>query len=82
MECCPYSVSPEWAPAESDSESLELLPAPVGLEAPPVEGSGRKVLRLRALLEWMLAGKLVLVLLLVSDPVPGIARMARPRVLA
>ena len=82
MECHPCSVSPEWAPAELDPESPELLPAPVGPRAPPVEGSGRKVLQSRALLESMLAGKSVPVLLLVPDTVSGVTRMARLPVLA
>ena len=74
-------VSPEWAPDGLDPESLKLLPTLVGVESPPVEGSRRKVLRLLALLELRLAGKLVPVWLL-SDPVPDVARMARPPVLA
>ena len=75
-------MSPEWAPTKLDPQSPELLPALVGLEAPPVMGLGRKVLRLRVLLESMLAGKLVPVSTLVPDPVPGIARIARPPTLA
>ena len=50
-ECHLCSVSPEWAPAELDPKSPELLLALVGLEAPPIEGSRRKVLRSLALLE-------------------------------
>ena len=75
-------MSPEWAPAELDPESSELLPASVVPKAPPVEGSRWKVLRSRALLESMLTGKSVLVSLLVLDPIPDIARMARPPILA
>ena len=74
-------MSPEWVPAESDPESPELLPTLVGPKAPLVKGSGRKVLRLRALLESMLAGKFVPVLTLVLDPVLGVAQMARPPIL-
>ena len=73
-------MSLEWALAESDPESLELLLALVGPEAPPVEGLRRKVLRLRALLESMLVGKLVLVSMLVPVPVPDVAPMVRPPV--
>ena len=75
-------MSPEWAPAESDPESPELLLAPIGPEAPLVEGSGRKVLQSRALLESMLAGKSIPVLTLIPDLVRGVARMVRPPVLA
>ena len=74
-------MSPEWAPGESDPKSPEFGPAPIGPEAPLAEGSRRKVLRSRVLLELMLAGKSVLVLLLVPDSVPSVARMARPPVL-
>ena len=82
MECHPCSVSLEWAPGMSDSEPLELLLAPVDPKAPPIEESGRKVLRSQALLELKLAGKSVLISTLVPDPVPGVARMVRPPVLA
>ena len=74
-------MSPEWAPGGLDPESPELLPARVGAESPPVEGSRQKVVRLLALLELRLAGKLVPILLL-PDPVPGVARMALPPALA
>ena len=75
-------MSPEWARAESDLESMKLLPAPVGPEAPPIEGWRRKVLRSQALLESMLAGKPVSVSLLVPNSVPSVAQMAWPPVLA
>ena len=81
-ECHPFLVSPEWALGVSDPEPPELLLAPVDPEAPPIEESGRKVLRSQALLESMLAGKSVPVSMLVPDPVPGVTQMVRPPVLA
>ena len=56
-KCHPCSVSPEWAPRESDPEPLELLLALVDPKAPPVEESGRKALRSRTFLELKLARK-------------------------
>ena len=61
--------------------SKSPLLASVGPEVPPVEGSGRKVLRSRTLLESMLEEKSDPVSTLVPDPVAGVARMIRPPVL-
>ena len=80
-ECRLYSVSPEWAPGGLGPESPELPLAPVGAELPPAEGLRQKVLRLLALLELKLTGKLVPVWLL-PDPVLGVAWMALPPALA
>ena len=81
-ECHPCSVSLEWAPGVSNPESPELLLAPVDLQAPPAEESWRKALWSQALLESKLAGKQHPVLIPVPNPVPGVARMVRPPILA
>ena len=79
-ECHLYSGSPELVPAEWGQECWALLHPPVETVPPPVEELRRMVLRSVVPLGLLWVEKVVPVVL-APEPVPGVARMGRPRVL-
>ena len=79
-ECHLCLGSPELVPAEWGRECWALLHPPVETVSPPIEELRRMVLRSVVPLGLLWAEKAVPVML-APEPVPGAARMGRPRVL-